>query len=565
MANIGLLTRFPNGITESPIVPGQSSYLTTLKFQNKLSILSSASGGYIKVDEPGTYKLRSSLTIPNSVTIELGPGVIIDASAMSVPCFTATSKSNIRICGDGKIVCSAASVPSFTNCVDSICSVQIETNAGVRLHAVGLSDRPLIRLTHEIGVKPVGLATNNNSSAGRTWFLKLCCPDLSGFDAVRLVIYHGSTSSTTVYSAIVAATETAAQDTDVNRWRPVAGGTEYSTLDATESYGWKSVTWAAAATKTSAAGTATAPVQNVSDWIPLSSVPRADGGSFPLMMLRVAVATGTSSWATTAPMSTATAANGGFIAQGGWTSDAGGVYVSDPANNNPSGALSQNTMTVGVQFRCRNPGLSIIGIGDSLTQCQTVVADGLSSWGWRAAAALSASGIPCGYVNNGLSSQDMQVFSAAGLTAISAWSGANLVCMQAYSPNGPVAGTLDTDAKARRAVELQSAYVQSVISAAKAAGMETIVNSPLPGAVASGAVQAAIVKAYNDRILAGSIDRYFVDWWTDFTDGASPARINSTYLYTTDGLGVHVNEAGVARKAVLLANVLKNMVAQRGK
>lgn len=526
------------------------------------SVLQAAmnSGGNIRIRRPGHYYFSAALNYVDDLSVDVGAGVNISPYAtLSTNLFVGSATQNNKLTGDGAIICTSSTVPSFTNVDGLEVSVRIEDASGVRLHAKGVNDRPLIRLTREIGVKPVGLATNNNSSADRTWFLKLCCPDLAGFDAVRVVIYHGTTSSTTVYSAIVAATETAAQDTDVNRWRPVAGGTEYSTLDATESYGWKSVTWAGAANKTSAAGTATAHAINVSDWIPLSSVPRADGGSFPLVMVRVAVGTSTSSWATTAPMSTATDANGGFIVQGGWTADVGGAYVSNPAANNPSGALSQNLATVGIQFRCRNPGISIIGIGDSLTQCQTVVTDGLSSWGWRAAAALSAAGIPCGFVNNGQSSQAMDVFTTSGLNAITAWTGANMVCMQAYSPNGPVAGTLNTDAKARRAIEQQAAYVHTIATAAKSAGMELIVNSPLPSAIASGATQSAILKAYNDRILAGWFDRFFVDWWTDFTDGASPARINSTYLYTTDGLGVHANETGVARQGVLLKNVLRTM------
>lgn len=131
--NIGLLTRFPNGISESPIVPNQSSYLTTLKLQNKLNILSLAGGGYLKIDEPGTYKLRNTLTLPSSVTIELGPGVIIDASSLSVPCLTATGKSNVRLCGDGKLVCVAASTPSFTSCTNLDISVAIYDESGDRI------------------------------------------------------------------------------------------------------------------------------------------------------------------------------------------------------------------------------------------------------------------------------------------------------------------------------------------------------------------------------------------------------------------------------------------------
>ena len=411
-----------------------------------------------------------------------------------------------------------------------------------------------IKLTTEIGMKPAGVSVNNNAGAGNTWCMKMAAP--GDFDAVRVFYYHGSTSGATVVKAIVAATETALQDTDVNRWRPVVSGTEYSTLDAAEQYGWKSVTWAGASSVTPAAGTATAPTVVSSDWIPLRSVPRSDGAAFPLVHVRINFTGGTSSYTgTDASMNTATAANGGFIFQCGWGSDASSLYVTAPAANNPSGAQNRNTPAIGVQFRTRKPGIAIIGIGDSLTQCGAVVADGFSSWGWRAAAAISAAGLPCGFVNNGVASQDASVFSAAGTNAITKW-GANVVTCQSFSPNGPGTPPFNTDALMRYSVQQQAAYMQAVISAAKAAGAIPIITSPLPSANVTNASQDAYRTAYNTQVLTPAEDRASIDWNTAFTDGASPARINATYLYTTDGLGVHVNEAGVAVKAALLRAAL---------
>lgn len=97
------------------------------------ALADAASGGTVTIDEPGTYYLTTAQAIPSNCTITLGNGVILDASYMSTPCFTATSKSNIRICGDGKILCVAASVPSFTTCIGLDVSVRIEDASGTRM------------------------------------------------------------------------------------------------------------------------------------------------------------------------------------------------------------------------------------------------------------------------------------------------------------------------------------------------------------------------------------------------------------------------------------------------
>jgi len=406
-------------------------------------------------------------------------------------------------------------------------------------------------LTNEIAVKPSGVSVTNNAGANNTWCLKLAAP--GEFDAVRVIIYHGSTSATTVYKSIVAVTETASQASDVTRWRPVVGGTEYSALDGVEQYGWKSVTWAGASTITSAAGTASAPVINVSDWIPLSSVPRSDGGVFPLVMVRNFVSGGTSSFTSaSSSMATATPANGGFIMQAGWGADTG-LYVTAPASNNPTGTQNDNVPAIGIQFRCRRQGISLIGIGDSLTQNSVVVADGFSSFGLRAAAAISALGVPCGYVNNGEASQSMDIYATAGANAITKI-GANAVMIQGFAPNGPGA-PYSTDASMRYGIQQQAALVQSLVSAARTAKAAVFVATGVPcnSSNIPNASQDAYRTAYRDRILAMGKDISPLNWDALVTDSASPARISATYQYDT----THPNEAAVALQASQLVTALR--------
>lgn len=87
-------------------------------------------GGHLAIMEPGTYTIDQQIVMASDVTIEIGAGVTLDASTMPIPCLVATSKSNVRLTGDGKILCVAASVPTFTNCTGLEVSVRIEDASG---------------------------------------------------------------------------------------------------------------------------------------------------------------------------------------------------------------------------------------------------------------------------------------------------------------------------------------------------------------------------------------------------------------------------------------------------
>lgn len=424
-----------------------------------------------------------------------------------------------------------------------------------------------LKLTNEIGWRPMGLTNSEGSGGGRTWCYKTVCPDTAGFDAVRLTIRHAAASTDTNHKLIVAVTETAGQaattlSADINRWRPVVGATEYSTLNAQEQYGWKSVTWAGVDNKTPAGATTSAPVEYFSDWIPLSSVPRADGGTFPLVMVRdlVTGAGAASSFtADIALMNTVTAENGGMIVQAGWTANDFVTVIDNTNGHNPIGALTTNAPVIGIQFRTRRPGISLLGVGDSLTQNAGVTAAVLTSFGLRISAAISALGIPCGYVNNGFATHSMTDFTATGLTAIAAWAPNAVIC-QGISPNGPVTGGYSTDAKMRYSVEQQGSMVQSQISAARAVGARVFLTTgiPMPSATLPNASQDAMRLALNARWLTKVRDITPVDFDALVTDGATPARIKSAAAYEGGaGNGLHVNETYVGLEAALLLPAVK--------
>lgn len=111
------------------------------------------------------------------------------------------------------------------------------------------------------------------------------------FLAVRVwVADKNTTGPGPTYAALVAASETGAADTVSNAFLPIAGGVAYNNLVGTGAYGWRAVTWNAAASVTlGAAASTNAASVAVSDWIPCSSLPRVDvPGGRPMALLRLA-------------------------------------------------------------------------------------------------------------------------------------------------------------------------------------------------------------------------------------------------------------------------------------
>lgn len=71
------------------------------------------------------------IVLPDNIKFEVGANVKYNASTLSVPCITATGKSNISIVGDGKIVCSAAGAPSFTRIDGLYIDIRIIDDNGI--------------------------------------------------------------------------------------------------------------------------------------------------------------------------------------------------------------------------------------------------------------------------------------------------------------------------------------------------------------------------------------------------------------------------------------------------
>lgn len=92
------------------------------------------------------------------------------------------------------------------------------------------------------------------------------------FDAVRVILFNAQATTQTGVKAAVGVA--------------AAAGAHLATQSFTPDT-WVDVTWATVSSVTQAAGAAARPSITVSDWMPIQSLERTDGGRFPLLHVRV--------------------------------------------------------------------------------------------------------------------------------------------------------------------------------------------------------------------------------------------------------------------------------------
>lgn len=429
--------------------------------------------------------------------------------------------------------------------------------AGRKRGAGLLLPTSILKPSNVIGHKLFGLASfTANSVLNRTWQHKFCLE--ADFDAIQLVYYNHQPNDITNATAIVAATETASTGSTNNISQPIVGGTAYTNKDDTaEAYGWRSVTWSGAASPTLPAGTAAIPTITTSDWIPIQSVPRADGGIGRLLLVRVYINgsvnqfTAVSTGQIDAAMRTASAANRGRTLQVASydSGDAVGTQTNSPT------ALGTIGLAIGVNIRTRGVGLSVMSVGDSTAQCVTLVADKLSSWAFRACADVSTEEFPVTYINHGQSSVNSAAYQARALEGAAIWQPGAIV-FQALSPNDTSTniGTFRYENLARMA------RLQQLLSYCQSNRIALIVNTGFPKNYSS-TIDAERIN-FNTRLreMAARGHILLCDMDSVLSDGATPARIRSAFNYGDD---IHPNEAGVEAMSQELRKALRRLIATR--
>ena len=222
------------------------------------------------------------------------------------------------------------------------------------------------------------------------------------FDSVRLVFVNANASTCTLIGALVAKTERS--DTNASKLQPIINGTTYNVTDATGAQnGFVAVTVSGSTSITLDAGSVAAPSVTYSDWIPLSSIPRVDGGRFPLVMARVG--TNGSNPMTYASLASSAVAQA-FRASCGdheyYAALHGGDGITTPSGFSTAWTGTNDTQyqRIIIQARRRSRGKSILFVGDSI-MLGTGSSGQIDGWAHKAYTALVEQGKDVSYANIG--------------------------------------------------------------------------------------------------------------------------------------------------------------------
>lgn len=396
--------------------------------------------------------------------------------------------------------------------------------------------------------KSTGLSATN-------WTMTVKMEQESPFWAVRLLGINRAANAINNITALIGVTETDSISTSNNLSVPVISGTAYAQLQAVNTInGFRAVTWGGAGSVSIPAATS-AQQFVLSDRLGLASIDRAAGQSStrPLLLWRSYLPGATTNWAyipitPMASMQVPTASMRNRIIQvSSATSDA----VTTPAT---AMSLVTTIMEVYPVVSFKTPVLSVWGIGDSITSGSSIVADGLSTWGYRACLDVSTPTTPVVWANLGMVSQ----------TSATYWANAKAMLVAGVPPPsvlvlGPVSvnDTSWTQAKIQTAREL----AMDVVLTAATYRIPYIIWWPL--------LPHNILDTGNDPLrqqlniematVAASFGIHWMSGLSVLSTGTNPARWKPEYNYTNDG--IHPNE--LAMETVLaksLSTILRELI-----
>ena len=352
------------------------------------------------------------------------------------------------------------------------------------------------------------------------------------FTAVR-VIYANDTATPYTVSA-VAVCPTTAQGDGVNpnggaAWVPVTtskGGANSPDL----------VFGGSGRSLTVPAGTEVSPGLAYTDWVPVQSLQRADGGGQPMLLLRSYVAAGQAPRGQLQPLAW------GVEQQSGrnifWASLGSADLVTTPPNNtSASGVLAIAPWAIEYQTR---RGLTLLCLGDSLVAGTTTVSD---RWSFplRACYQISTPDLPvtCAMVAfGGKNSADFHALAAKGMEAFEPE--AVLIPLRTPNDGTDVASTL--------------ARAYALAQTAARRGTIPIFLGPFPqGAVAGGNLEATITaqeQRAKSLIASGSLVFDAMPYL------GIPRAFNAGF--TIDDL--HPNDAGHTALTTPFASVLRSLL-----
>jgi lysophospholipase L1-like esterase len=356
------------------------------------------------------------------------------------------------------------------------------------------------------------------------------------FSAIRLLVGNADTANPALISAAAVAATGATADLN-----PSSGAMTVVTFDGASSY-----------TIPACAGAAR-PLQRWSDWIPVTSVPRTDGGSLPVAILRVDIG------------STALAV-GVNVMNAVWnTSDTDLAGRFTQSTREASGrAFVTNWVTtsffnqspiIAVEFRHAVPAVTVATFGDSITEGSALVTKQFLNHFHRGGFAVSTQAAPLSVLNFGRAGETTQQYFQRTLDFLylkdANGNYINKPAAITYSIGSPNDGDM-TAAVARAA----KSRAYQVLDACQQRGVIFMPVSTVPRVnstnTASSNTDDSIRRAFNAELMALAGPNIIpIDVATAVQDVGSPSLYASSSYVLADG--VHPTDAAMPYMAAPVA------------
>lgn len=392
-------------------------------------------------------------------------------------------------------------------------------------------------------IRPIGIASGFTASSATNFAGRHEAE--TTFSRVRFRIY--SKVAATNFKMVAAVTETDVI-TGAPLSSPVVSGTAYTALRADNaSPGWATVTTGGL----SQFDLVAAPVlakeysETITDWIDMRSIPRADGGTRPLIMWRLehdgsvngnwTRASAFDRWASEA------------IGQPWYRVMRGMTGTSVVTTLTNALTITSNGILVFPEFDYDVPVETWLAVGDSNTENANGNAIGAyGTWPFIAAYTLSTPSKPIQLVNAGISGGTSTEFSNNGVIEISRVKPDKVF----YTPTSPNDGTYSATTAAVETMRLAAIRDACWQVGARLFIVSGIVNSN----VATSAQDAfrLLLSSYADT-LAAQGGCVHINLETLLGTGASPNRINAAY---NAGDNIHINAAGNAAMATAVISAV---------
>lgn len=359
-----------------------------------------------------------------------------------------------------------------------------------------------------------------------TWHQTMGCD--AHFDAIQLIIQHDQASGYTLGGASV-------------------GVSANITNNVTPTGGWTNVTFSGSATTAIPARIAPGvPSITLSDVINISSLDPTDG-DWPYLMIRTYCETGGYSVSgTSAVMTQIAQMRGRYFAA---YRDGTGNYATTAQESFTKGSVQSLIHVTGVVFYCRGRVVSVVGVGDSITQGTGVTGQSQNGFGPRAYGDVSVLPAPVVWSNFGCASQPVETYFQRFETLVSAGLRPHVVIFSPFSPNG--------GAPTQTRINIIRSRLARFFALCDDNGIVPIIWTGAPNTAAAwDATSDNFRKALNAELLAlRSQGRIVLDFAAALGDGATPER----YAVGMSDDGTHPSAAGYRAMADLLSPVLSRI------